>query len=59
MNILAGDNVPSGLRGRHPDNPVNLACRGGVQLELSARCRQGELSRELVDSVSEFIVEAL
>lgn len=59
MNILVGEDVPRGLRGRHPDNPVNLASQGGVQLELSATCRQGELGRELVESVSEFITAEL
>lgn len=33
------DAIPSGLRGLHPDNPVNRAARGGVQLELTSRVR--------------------
>ncbi|MEU9990680.1 poly-gamma-glutamate hydrolase family protein [Streptomyces sp. NPDC048045] len=36
--------IPSGLRGLHPRNPVNLARAGGVQLELplSARTQRPE-----------------
>ncbi len=55
MNILTGPAVPSGLRGRHPNNPVNLAFGGGVQLELSMACREGALAEELVDSIATFI----
>jgi len=33
------DAVPVALRGLHPDNPVNLARGGGVQLELPPRVR--------------------
>lgn len=33
------DEIPSELRGLHPDNPVNLPRGGGVQLELSPRVR--------------------
>ncbi len=33
------DAIPPGLRGLHPDNPVNLAPGGGVQLELPPRVR--------------------
>ncbi len=31
--------IPRELRGLHPDNPVNLARHGGVQLELPPRVR--------------------
>jgi phage replication-related protein YjqB (UPF0714/DUF867 family) len=31
--------IPSGLRGLHPDNPVNRVREGGVQLELPPRVR--------------------
>lgn len=31
--------LPAGLRGLHPDNPVNLPRGGGVQLELPPRVR--------------------
>lgn len=31
--------IPDGLRGLHPDNPVNLPVGGGVQLELPPRVR--------------------
>ncbi|CAN5218999.1 poly-gamma-glutamate hydrolase family protein [soil metagenome] len=33
------DAIPGELRGLHPQNPVNLPRRGGVQLELSSRVR--------------------
>lgn len=33
------DDIPAGLRGLHPDNPVNLPREGGVQLELPPRVR--------------------
>lgn len=33
------DRIPSGLRGLHPRNPVNLPAGGGVQVELPPRVR--------------------
>jgi phage replication-related protein YjqB (UPF0714/DUF867 family) len=33
------DEIPAELRGLHPDNPVNLAPGGGVQIELPPRIR--------------------
>ncbi|MEB3034673.1 poly-gamma-glutamate hydrolase family protein [[Mycobacterium] nativiensis] len=33
------DEIPAGLRGLHPDNPVNRVRGGGTQLELSPRIR--------------------
>ena len=33
------DAIPAGLRGVHPNNPVNRSRGGGVQLELSHRVR--------------------
>lgn len=33
------DDIPVTLRGQHPENPVNRARRGGVQLELPPRVR--------------------
>ncbi len=33
------EDIPQGLRGQHPDNPVNRLCGGGVQLELPPRVR--------------------
>lgn len=33
------DSIPKELRGLHPQNPVNLPSRGGVQLELPPRVR--------------------
>jgi phage replication-related protein YjqB (UPF0714/DUF867 family) len=34
------DRIPSHLRGVHPDNPVNRARTGGVQIELPPRVRK-------------------
>ena len=47
------DAVPAGLRGTHPDNPVNLAAGGGVQVELSPGAR----APSVVDSVVAALVE--
>ena len=33
------ERIPSGLRGLHPENPVNQARGGGAQLELPPRAR--------------------
>lgn len=33
------DEIPAGLRGLHPRNPVNLPTHGGVQIELPPRVR--------------------
>lgn len=33
------DRIPKDLRGMHPDNPVNLPVRQGVQIELPPRIR--------------------
>lgn len=33
------DRIPPALRGQHPDNPVNLPRRQGVQIELPPRVR--------------------
>jgi len=33
------DAIPDGLRGLHPENPVNRPSQGGVQLELPPRVR--------------------
>lgn len=40
------DAIPLGLRGLHPDNPVNRARGRGVQLELPPRIRDGECEGE-------------
>ena len=33
--------IPSGLRGVHPRNPVNMTAGGGAQLEMTADIREG------------------
>jgi phage replication-related protein YjqB (UPF0714/DUF867 family) len=55
LNIVAGEAIPSGLRGAHPANPVNLPRRGGVQLELSHRCRHDPHVEPLVAAVAGFV----
>lgn len=37
--VTALDRIPKDLRGMHPDNPVNLPVRQGVQIELPPRIR--------------------
>lgn len=36
--------IPPGLRGLHPANPVNLATHGGVQIELPPSARNGAVA---------------
>jgi phage replication-related protein YjqB (UPF0714/DUF867 family) len=44
------DAIPSNMRGLDPRNPVNLAPRGGVQLELPHHLRAVRPSRYDTDS---------
>lgn len=37
--VVDMDDIPSELRGQHPDNPVNRPASAGVQLELPPRVR--------------------
>jgi phage replication-related protein YjqB (UPF0714/DUF867 family) len=52
------DEIPSELRGIHPENPVNRARGGGVQLELPPRVRglgphgRPELTDRLVEALA-------
>lgn len=46
------DAIPSGLRGTHAANPVNLPEFGGVQLELSAGARQPDVLSQIVHAVA-------
>jgi phage replication-related protein YjqB (UPF0714/DUF867 family) len=55
LNVVTGDSIPSGLRGAHPANPVNLPRGGGVQLELSHSCRHAPHVEPLVAAVSGFV----
>lgn len=53
--------IPDGLRGQHPRNPVNLPRQQGVQLELPPRVRSGtgaptyrpEYEAAIVDALAE------
>lgn len=51
--------IPTRLRGQHPDNPVNLPSHGGVQLELSATARLESHRGKVVAAVAEAIGEEL
>ncbi len=55
LDVVTGDDIPSGLRGAHPANPVNLPRRGGVQLELSHSCRHAPHVEPLIAAVSAFV----
>jgi phage replication-related protein YjqB (UPF0714/DUF867 family) len=55
LNVLTGDEIPAGLKGRHPANPVNLPRGGGVQLELSHSCRHAPHVEPLIETVSAFV----
>lgn len=43
------ESIPSGLRGQHPDNPVNLPVRAGVQIELPPTSRWNRSEKEWSD----------
>jgi len=43
------DDIPAGLRGQHPDNPVNLPERAGVQIELPPTTRWNREESEWSD----------
>jgi len=47
--IDALDDIPQGLRGQHPDNPVNLPTRAGVQIELPPTTRWNREEAEWSD----------
>jgi len=46
------DEIPAGLRGCHPANPVNQTTGGGVQLELSASVRWEPDRTDLVEALA-------
>ena len=43
------DDIPRGLRGQHPDNPVNLPAQAGVQIELPPTTRWNREEAEWSD----------
>lgn len=55
------DEIPVALRGLHPRNPVNLARRGGVQVELplAARTRRTGWAPGVPDTPPPSVVDAL
>lgn len=57
LNVLTGDEIPPGLEGRHPANPVNLPRGGGVQLELSHSCRHAPHVGPLIDAIAGFVLD--
>ena len=56
LNVVSGEEIPAGLKGRHPANPVNMPRGGGVQLELSHSCRHSPHVEPLIDAVTDFVV---
>ncbi|MFQ5555834.1 MAG: poly-gamma-glutamate hydrolase family protein [Acidimicrobiia bacterium] len=46
------EEIPRGLRGLHPANPVNLPAESGVQLELSTGAREPDVVARIVDAVA-------
>jgi phage replication-related protein YjqB (UPF0714/DUF867 family) len=47
--------IPRTLRGVHPDNPVNRAGAGGVQLELGSALRSAEHRDRLIGAIAPVI----
>jgi len=47
--VDALDDIPKGLRGQHPDNPVNLPIQAGVQIELPPTTRWNREEAEWSD----------
>lgn len=50
--------IPSGLRGTHPQNPVNLASDGGVQVELPRILRRPEPLAGLVRAIASVLADS-
>jgi phage replication-related protein YjqB (UPF0714/DUF867 family) len=46
------DDIPAGLRGRHPHNPVNRPREGGVQIELPIRARIGPIAADVAAALA-------
>lgn len=59
LNILTGPDIPVGLRGLHPANPVNLPEHKGVQLELSHSCRHHPHVDGVVDAIVDVVTSNL
>lgn len=58
LDVVTGDQIPRGLRGMHPSNPVNFPRGGGVQLELSHSCRVPPHVEPLIAAVVEVVAHA-
>ncbi len=53
LRIVADlEQIPAGLRGAHPRNPVNLPALGGAQLELSPGAREPAAADGVVAAVA-------
>lgn len=55
LDVVTGVAIPPGLRGAHPNNPVNLPSGGGVQLELSHSSRHAPHVDPLVGAIGGFL----
>lgn len=52
------DEIPAGLRGMHPRNPVNLAREGGVQVELPRLLRRSEPLSGVVKAIATVLTDS-
>jgi phage replication-related protein YjqB (UPF0714/DUF867 family) len=58
LNAVAKDpDIPAGLEGVHPRNPVNMPLWGGVQIEMSSRARHPGPLESLVNAVAGVLVD--
>jgi phage replication-related protein YjqB (UPF0714/DUF867 family) len=46
------EDIPPGLQGRHPDNPVNRPRGGGVQIEFPVRARFGAMVPAIAEALA-------
>jgi phage replication-related protein YjqB (UPF0714/DUF867 family) len=50
--VVDPEEIPAGLRGRHPDNPVNRCRDGGVQIEFPVRARFGPMVPDIAATLA-------
>lgn len=55
INVIVDvDQMPRGLRGLHPKNPVNRSAGGGVQLEMGPGVRRTQHRAQLIAAIAAF-----
>lgn len=57
--VMNPDSMPTGLKGMHPDNPVNLPELGGAQLELSPGARSSEHLPAIIAAVANVVTSEM